>query len=130
MVKDYRGDKLHQRKIWVPVDLKIKRWQHYHAQRNKSGLHSPLLFYRDGGNFLLIRQELPDGKVLHHKLKGASRKIFLSCTRIRSTSELLQNFPGIPPDRIVSFLADLRKKRLLFSEKDRHLSLAVHLRDY
>lgn len=129
LVKDYRGDRTYQRKIWKPVAEKIKKWQQYHDKRRHDALQKPLLYYRDGGNFLLVRQERPDGKILHHRLKGASRQIYLYCTHIRSKKELFKKFPAVPPQNILSFLGDLQEKRILFSEKNKYLSLAVHFSD-
>ena len=129
LVLDYRGDRLHQRKIWKPVLLKVHEWQQYHKERKQDALQKPLLYYRDGGDFLLIRQELHDRKVLHHRLKGMSRQIYLFCSNIRTDSELFEKFPTIQHKKILSFLADLKKKRILFSEKNKYLALAVHFRD-
>ena len=126
IVKEYRGDRVYQRKIWKPVFYKIKAWQEYHDKRKTSTHHKPLLSYRDGGKFLLIRQELIDGTVLNHRLKGASRQIYLFCTQIRTDKELSEKFPAIPLQEILSFLNDLIRKRLVFSEKNRYLALAVH----
>ena len=86
----------------------------------------PLLCYRDGGDFLLVRQELIDSTILNHRLKGASRKIYLFCTQIRTDKELFDKFPAISHKKILAFLAELKKKRLVFSDKNRHLALAVH----
>jgi radical SAM superfamily enzyme YgiQ (UPF0313 family) len=129
LVKDYRGDRVYQRNIWKPVVQKIKKWQLYHEERKQNALQKPLLYYRDGGDFLLVRQELPDGKILHHRLKGTSRQIYLFCTDIRTEKEVCKKFPAVPPKKILFFLADLKKKRILFSEKNKYLALAVHFRD-
>jgi len=129
LVLDYRGDRKYQRKIWQPVLQKIVKWQQYHKARKQDASQKPLLYYRDGKDFLLIRQELPDGKILHHRLKGTSRQIYLFCTRIRTAKEIFDEFPAVPPLKILSFLADLNKKRILFSEKNKYLALAVHFRD-
>ena len=129
LVKDYRGDRVYQRNIWKPVVQKIKKWQLYHEERKQNALQKPLLYYRDGGDFLLVRQELPDGKILHHRLKGTSRQIYLFCTDIRTEKEVCKKFLAVPPKKIRFFLADLKKKRILFSEKNKYLALAVHFRD-
>jgi hypothetical protein len=130
LVKDYRGDRIYQRKIWKPVLQKVKKWQQYHEERKQNTLQKPLLYYRDGGDFLLIRQELPDGKILNHRLKGTSRQLYLFCTNIRADTDLFKKFPHVPPKKILSFLVDLRKKRILFVENNKYLALAVHLRNY
>ena len=129
LVKDYRGDRTKQRKIWKPVLRKVTQWQQYHVQRKRDFLQKPLLYYRDGDDFLLIRQELADGKILHHRLLGASRQIYLSCTHTTTDTELFMKFPDIAPEKILSFLADLHKKKILFCEKNKYLALAVHFRD-
>jgi ribosomal peptide maturation radical SAM protein 1 len=129
LIKDYRGDRVHQRKIWKPVLQKIKKWQQYHEERKQDALQKPLLYYRDGGDFLLIRQELSNRKILYHRLKGTSRQIYLFCTHIRTEKGLCEKFPAVPPQKILSFLAELDKKRLLFTEKNKYLALAIHFRD-
>jgi len=126
IVRDYRGDRIYQRKIWQPVFYKIKAWQEYHEKRKVRALHKPLLYYRDGGSFLLIRQELIDGTILNHRLQGASRQIYLFCTQIRTDTELADKFPAVSQQKIFAFLTGLKKKRLVFSDKNRHLSLATH----
>jgi ribosomal peptide maturation radical SAM protein 1 len=128
IVRDYRGDRTYQKKIWKPVFSKIKRWRKYHEKRKVSALYKPLLYYKDGGDFLLIRQELMDGTVLNHRLKGASRQIYLFCTHIRTDKELFVEFPTISQQKILTFLAELKQKRLIFSDNNRHLALAVHSR--
>ena len=129
IVRDYRGDRLCQRKTWKPVSSKIKKWRKYYEKITKNGLHKPLLSYRDGGNFLLIRQELINGTVLNHRLKGTSREIYLYCTQIRTTKELDERFPTVSQQKILAFLDDLQKKKLIFSDQKKHLSLAVHNRN-
>ncbi len=129
LVEDYRGDRQFQRKIWKPVLDKIQKWQQYHAERKPDVLHMPLLSYRDGGNFLLVRQELPDGNILHHRLKTLARQIYLFCTQIRTEKELFAHFPKVPPKKILSFLHDLDTKRILFCGKNRYLALAFRVRD-
>ena len=128
IVRDYRGDRLYQRKLWAPVISKIKEWQKYHKKRTKSVLYKPLLYYSDGDDFLLIRQELINGTVLNHRLKGTSREIYLYCTQIRTDKELYERFPAVSQQKILAFLNDLKKKRLTFSDQSKYLSLAVHNR--
>jgi ribosomal peptide maturation radical SAM protein 1 len=125
LVKAYRGDRALQKKIWVPVQKKIKIWQECHAAKERDVMNKPLLSYRDGGDFLLIRQELPDSTILHHRLRNTSRLLYLFCTRIRTLKEVEKKFPGLPSSNILSFLAELQRKRILFCEKNRYLSLAV-----
>ena len=122
----YRGDRGFQQKIWRPVKEAVKNWEKKYRALRKT--HGPLLSYREGGNFILIRQVLPDGKILHHRLKGISRKIYLFLRDIRSWPEIISQFSGLPASQLKSFLEDLTRKRLLFGEEDRFLALAIRYR--
>jgi hypothetical protein len=123
LIKSYRGHRTAQRKLWKPVTDKVARWQAFHAKRNMHG--TPALSCRDGGSFLIIRQEQRDGPCLHHRLHGTSRAIYLFCQQVRSYSELASRFPSITAQSLSFFLADLIAKRLLFQEADRVLALAI-----
>lgn len=125
LIKGYRGDRSDQRRRWRPVADKIKAWQEFHRRRKDSLLEKPPLAYRDGKEFLIIRQEQPNGKVLHHRLKGLSREIYLFCSEIRTTEELSARFPGLEEKKLLTFLHDLMKKRILFIDGNRMLALAV-----
>ncbi len=125
LIKGYRGDRLRQRQLWQPVAAKIGRWQSFHRERERQDL--PALSFRDGGSFLIIRQEQIDGPCLHHRLYGASRAIYLFCQQIRTLAELAASFPTISPPTLTAFLADLTAKRLLFQEGDQVLALALAL---
>lgn len=125
MIKDYRGDRKQQQDIWRPVRKKVEQWQRFHKARKATAIEKPLLSYRDGGSFLLIRQELDNGKSLHHRLRGTSRKIYLFCDRVRTVVQIKDNFQEINERPLLSFLDDLASKRLLFMEDGKCLSLAV-----
>ncbi len=75
LINDYRGDRAHQRKLWQPVVKKIRDWQRFHEARRCPAHLVPPLSYRDAGNLLIIRQELPGQATLHHRLRGTSRAI-------------------------------------------------------
>jgi hypothetical protein len=62
-------------------------------------------------------------------MKGTSRQIYLFCTRIRTEEEVFEKFQALPPQKILSFLADLNRKRILFAEQNKYLALAVHFSD-
>ncbi|MBW6520080.1 MAG: RiPP maturation radical SAM C-methyltransferase [Desulfoarculaceae bacterium] len=123
LIKGHRGDRTLQQSLWRPVKRKIARWQAFHAGRDIHGI--PPLSYRDGGSFLIIRQEQGNGPCLHHRLRGSSRAIYLSCQTIREQKELIQQFPTIQPQVLHDFLEELRTKRLLFREGERTLALAL-----
>jgi ribosomal peptide maturation radical SAM protein 1 len=123
LIKGFRGDRTGQRKLWAPVAAKVKKWQDYHRSRART--EKLLLSYRDGGDFLIIRQELPDSRVLHHRLRGISRQIYLACEEISDLPALAGIFPSFTRQQIEKFLDDLVAKRLVFRDQDRFLALAV-----
>lgn len=122
LIKSYRGDRSKQQKLWKPVHKKIRQWQDFHKERDNT---QPALYYRDGGDFLLIRQELTTGPSLRHRLQGTSRKIYLFCRNIRSIDEIHTQFPGIKKADLLQFLNGLVDKKILFAEKDLFLALAI-----
>lgn len=123
LIKSYRGDRGLQARLWRPVRQRLKAWSAFHRERRTPSL--PPLSYRDGGDFLIIRQELPGSATLHHRLRGLSRKIYLACEEPVSKKELLHTFNRVKEEQLVAFLADLEQKRLLFSDAASCLALAV-----
>jgi len=123
LINGYRGDRQFQRRLWRPVIRKIAQWQAFHVHRDIHGI--PALSYRDGGDFLVIRQEQMHGPCLHHRLRGTSRAIYLFCGKIRAREEVARQFAAIPPKGLDAFLADMAAKRILFQEEDRVLALAI-----
>jgi len=123
LVLDYRGDRSYQQRIWRTVNKKIGDWKTLH--RGKNVLTNPMLSMRDGGSFLLIRQERPNGQINHHRLQGNSRKIFLALERPLSFSEISDRFPVFKTQVLLHFLNDLTKKRLVYSDQSGYLALAI-----
>ncbi|MBX6422860.1 RiPP maturation radical SAM C-methyltransferase [Thermosulfurimonas sp. F29] len=119
----YQGDRKHQQRLWQPVIKKVKTWQKLWNKLYRE--HGPLLTYREGGDFLIIRQVTPEGRILHHRLRGLSREIYLFLTEPRSFREVAETFPKISAEKLRAFLDDLERKRLLFREGERFLALAV-----
>jgi ribosomal peptide maturation radical SAM protein 1 len=124
LVKSYRGDRLIQIQQWKPVKEKISRWQDFHLRRINSSF--PALSYRDGGMFIVIRQEQIDGPPLIHRLKGLSRQIYLFCSTMRTLEEIQHQFPSLAQKAVLNFFTDLCNKRLLFHENGKVLALAIH----
>jgi len=122
LIQSFRGDRQFQHRIWKPVRKKIRFWADFHTQRNTD--RTPLT-YRQGGDFIIIRQEYPDRETLHHRLYGLSRKIYLSCRRPVGINILLREFNSVTEEQLLSFLADLRQKRLLYYDENSCLALAV-----
>ena len=126
LIKGYRGDRQQQKQKWQQVTKKVMAWQEYHQQRGRDIYRHPLLSFRDGNDFIDIRQECPDGRVLRHRLEGTSRRIYLSCLDIINIEHLLKRFPRIRLAVMENFLASMVSKRLMFSENNHYLALAVH----
>ena len=127
LIKEYRGDRTLQRKQWAPVVQKVKKWREFHGH-GKNLFESPLLSYRDGGDFIIIRQELPGRPVLHHRLRGLSRKIYLACEQICKMTTLRGQFPAISETALDNFLHDLVRKKVMFRQDGKCLALAVRQR--
>jgi ribosomal peptide maturation radical SAM protein 1 len=123
LIRDFRGDRTLQRRQWQPVRKKIAAWQAFHDGR-KSRTVSPLS-YRDGGSFIIIRQEQITGSPLHHRLRGLSREIYLFCDTIRTIDEINEQFPALKLKAIRAFIHDLHEKRIMFTDQKKVLALAV-----
>ena len=123
LINSYRGDKKQQQKGWQPVRKKIRAWHNFHSHRVKSRQHP--LYYRDGGTFLIIRQERISGSPLLHRLRGTSRKIYLSCYKPIKITTILQTFPQVTENVLQKFIDEMCEKRLMFQENGVTLALAV-----
>ena len=128
MIQAYRGDRGYQRKIWRPVEDKVKTWQKTYTELNSRPGRSPTLNLRDGRDFLIIRQQNLNSETINHRLVGTSRLIYLFCRRHRSLKRIRDQFPAFSEDKIVAFLKMMVDKKLMFEERNRYLSLAVHLK--
>ena len=123
LIKSYRGDRTVQTARWKPVRDKIARWHAFHSRRPNPSI--PPLSYRDGGTFLIIRQELPDSPPLHHRLRGLSRRIYLACEQPVTKKRLLSLFSQVTKKQLYAFLADLERKNILYCDATSCLALAV-----
>lgn len=121
LILRYTGDRLQQKRLWKPVEQWVNSW---HVQRKKISSPKPLT-YRDGGDFLHIRQELPNGKILTHRLYGLSREIYLFCLEPTAIAAVCSHFPQKTPVEIQKFIQDLVSKRLMFEHENQILSLAI-----
>ncbi len=122
-ISGYQGDRMIQRRRWQPVRKSMAAWTAFHDNRTTPS--RPALSLRDGGDFLLLRQERPDQPTLHHRLKGMSRDIYLACDRPVSKKLLLQRFKKIKEAQLTVFIDDLCAKHLMYSNGSHCLALAV-----
>ncbi len=122
MVLEYRGDKKRQQQLWKAVETKVHHWQ---REWEKLIKERPLLSYRDGGNFMIIRQVLPGGRTLYHRLTGASKALYLLAADACVFQDLEAAAPKFSPEQIRAFVHQMVEKKLMFCEGQRIISLAV-----
>ncbi len=125
LVQGYRGDLRRQRRLWKPVRDRLNAWVRAYGDLHRAALAEPILSYRDGGDFMIIRERRLDGSTATHRLEGTSRRIYLFCEHRRSLRRILASFPNVSPENIAAFLKTMTAARLMFSENEQHLSLAV-----
>jgi len=125
VVQGYRGDRGRQRRLWQPVRRAVREWQRTYHMLRAAPTAPPILSYRDGREFLMIRQGRPQAAPLTHRLTGESRRIYLFCGQPRPFEQIRSVFEGKSADEIHGFLSMLVAKRLMFAEKGRFLALAV-----
>ena len=130
MIQAYRGDLGYQRKIWRPVEAALTKWQQSYAELSGEKSRSASLNFRDGREFLIIRQRKLDTETINHRLVGTSRMIYLYCQHHRSITDIRNRFPTFAEDKIVAFLKMMAAKALMFEERERYLSLAVPVRGF
>jgi len=123
IIQSYRGDLTYQRKLWQPVKKKIGLWEKMYARLSAG---SPVLSYRDGREFLIIRQKRLTGEPITHRLEGTSREIYLFCQTRQTIKDIIQRFQTIVrEDQIIPFLRMMVDKKLMFEEDRQYLSLAI-----
>ena len=128
MIQAYRGDLGYQRRLWQPVKEKIRKWKREYAEFHKGPVHSPILSYRDGKDFMIIRQRRISADPLTHRLEGMSREIYLFCKHHRSLKRILQQFPKLTEDRLIPFLKMMVDKKSMYEENRKYLSLGVPMK--
>jgi ribosomal peptide maturation radical SAM protein 1 len=128
VIQACRGGAARQRRLWQPVRERLRAWTRAYEELNRGGPAEPILGYRDGGDFVIIRERRPGGDAVTHRLEGASRRIYLFCRRHRSRRRILAAFSDLPADRVSAFLELMTAQKLMFSEDGRFLSLAVPVR--
>jgi hypothetical protein len=122
MIKTYVGDRRRQHQLWRPVAKAVRAWQRLHGRERRD----PLLGFRDGGDFLLIRKRFGDSEPETYRLRGASRDIYRFCEERQTMGEIHRQFSRLSLDRLEAFISDLVLKRLMFQEGDQVLSLAIN----
>jgi hypothetical protein len=124
IIQSYRGDIQKQRKLWEPVKQKVRQWSDSYRSLRR-GFNAPILYYRDGKDFLIIRKRVKQDETQTHRLTGSSRNIYLFCRKQRSLNRIVKTFPAFSRSQLENFLRSMVKKKLMFTENDCYLSLAV-----
>ena len=128
IIQAYRGNLTYQRKIWRPVKEKLSLWQKQYTEVRTGPGDLPILNFRDGGDFIIIRQRRFRNEPVSHRLVGTSRLIYLHCQKPRSMKAIFSEFSDIPGDKILKFLRMMVEKKLMFEENNHYLGLAVQVR--
>jgi hypothetical protein len=125
MIQDYRGDRQQQRKLWRPVERRLRRWHRDYTIMQGRTDGRPALSFREGGQFIIIDQQWPARPATRHRLTGTSAAIYRYCHVPRSIQSICGIVSSHSRQQIERFLGDMVSKRLVFGENDRYLSLAV-----
>ena len=128
LIQAYRGDLTYQKKLWKPVQKKVADWQKQYADIRKYPGDGPILSLWDGRDFSIIRQRRYPDESAVHRLTGISPESLVTNSRHRSIKAICSAFPQAPDEAIVNFLKMMVDKKLMFTEKNRFLSLAAPAR--
>jgi ribosomal peptide maturation radical SAM protein 1 len=128
VIQAYRDGAGRQRRLWRPVRARLRQWAQAYDDLHRGAPAEPILSYRDGGDFLILRERRADGDAATHRLEGSSRRIYLFCSHHRPLQRVIANFASLPADKITSFLRMMTAQKLMFCEDDQFLSLAVPVR--
>jgi hypothetical protein len=113
------NDKEDRTNAWQKI---FREWLQTGAER----LDTPLLYYRDSGNFLTISDRL-SGRDSKTVLEGTDRELYLFCDSIQTKSAILEHFPNLSPDYLEEIIEKWVTNRWMFKEGDKLLSLAVRM---
>ena len=125
VIQAYRGDRVRQKKLWGPVMRRIKKWASEYSTFRQRNPALPVLSYRDGGDFIIVRKKNASGRTHSHRLAGSSREIYLFCRHRRSLASITRRHPGFSRKQVKSFLDAMVGKKLMFAEAGQYLSLAI-----
>lgn len=125
MIQGFHGGVLRQRRLWRPVQDRARAWAKAYAALHGAPQSGPILSYRDGGTFLILKERRRDAAPMNHRVQGTSREIYLYCDTTRSFEQISKRFPGLGEEKLRPFLSMMVGKKLMYEERDHYLSLAV-----
>jgi hypothetical protein len=127
MIQGFAGNRSQQRQLWQPVAARLRTWAKDYHRLMRGPNPAPVLGYQDGGDFLLLTRRVSPGVATTHRLPRLSRDLYLYCRTARCREEIQGRFPALAADKLDAFLRMMQDKRLMFSESQRFLSLAIPL---
>jgi len=127
-IQTYTAEQNRQRRLWAPVRRQLVQWRNNYRRLQCAHPGQAPLSWRDGGDFLIIRQHRPADRPATHRLGVGSRAIYLFCQTPRPFARICAEVPGQGPAAVRRFLDEMVAKKLMFTENDRYLSLAVPAR--
>jgi ribosomal peptide maturation radical SAM protein 1 len=109
------------------LKMAVEKWaEKCRAIRERTGGKSPLV-YNDGGDFLII-WDIREKNQKKYILTPEERALYLFCDTARSLDEILEEFKELPRERVLEMLGQFDAFKLMFSEDNRYLSLAIRYR--
>lgn len=106
---------------WSPVRAACAQWSQLQADRKGQRL----LHYRDGGTFLMLRDER-HGELRTLTVDGPERDLYLYCSSIRTREQIARELAGrMRGGDVDDVLAQLVDLALMAREGERYLALAV-----
>jgi ribosomal peptide maturation radical SAM protein 1 len=130
LFQGYEGGKKKQQRLWAKVTEALRSWRIAYDSLHSASNRDPILFYQDGGRYMVIQERRLNEDDRTHRLRGSSRQIYLFCERNRTLSDIVERFPGFGQEEILPFLSMMVDKKLMFREGERFLSLAVPIRGF
>lgn len=130
MLQGHEGTIKKQQRLWAKAAGALNTWRTVYDDLHTPSNRNPILSYQDGGTFLIIRERRAAADDMTHRLRGASREIYLFCEKNRSLSEIVGHFPKFGQEKILPFLNLMVDKKLMFREGERFLTLAVPIRGF
>ncbi|HDQ40611.1 MAG TPA: RiPP maturation radical SAM protein 1 [Desulfonatronum sp.] len=125
MIQGYTGGLGAQRRLWRPVEIRLRQWRKDYDRLMGGPNPGPILGYQDGKDFLIVIHRRTNGNNAVHRLPPTSRQVYLFCRKTRSRERIMARFQQLPADKLDGFLRMMVDKQLMFGEDDRFLSLAV-----
>jgi radical SAM superfamily enzyme YgiQ (UPF0313 family) len=100
----------------------LKEWENRYDEVKATGLF--LLQYFDCSDFIRIEDYRRASSFI--TIDGWARELYLFCDEIRSFEAIKKRFPKVPEKELRKVLRKLFKLKVMFTEDDDWLSLAIH----